>query len=196
MGDRVALAFSVHTGWAACVVVAGTLRAPQLVLREQIALRGDPERFLFHRAVGLSPADAARATAAATAEIVARAEAAVARLVETVRAGGDLVAACVVVAGTAPMPAPLAAVLAARPRIHLAEGCVYRDALRAASEATGLPVRVLSPRALDGEAARAMRVSLADLPALLAAAGRPAGRPWARDQKACALAAWVALADA
>jgi hypothetical protein len=40
-----ALVVSVHTGWAACVVVGGTLRQPEIVANEIVQLLPDPERF-------------------------------------------------------------------------------------------------------------------------------------------------------
>jgi len=39
--DRYVLGLSVHTGWAACVVAGGSVRAPRLDAREEIELLGD-----------------------------------------------------------------------------------------------------------------------------------------------------------
>src|ERR1700754_4284826 len=52
-----ALGISVHTGWGACVVVAGSLRQPQIVANEVIDVLGDAERFCFHMAAEMSRAD-------------------------------------------------------------------------------------------------------------------------------------------
>ena len=53
-----ALGISVHTGWAACVVVGGSLRKPEIVANEIIEMLGDAERFCFHMAAEMKPAEA------------------------------------------------------------------------------------------------------------------------------------------
>src|SRR5215813_6827365 len=45
-----AMGISVHTDWAACVVVGGSLDKPQIVANEVIEILGDAERFCFHMA--------------------------------------------------------------------------------------------------------------------------------------------------
>jgi hypothetical protein len=39
-----------HTGWAAAVVVGGSLKKPQVVANEIVEMLGDEERFCFHMA--------------------------------------------------------------------------------------------------------------------------------------------------
>lgn len=53
--DR-ALGISVHTGWAACVVVGGSLRQPEIIANEIVQVLPDPERFCFHAAPKMSRA--------------------------------------------------------------------------------------------------------------------------------------------
>src|SRR5260370_41232162 len=55
-----AIGLSVHTGWAACCVVSGDVRAPGILARGVIEILGDRKRFGFHLAAGMKPADAAR----------------------------------------------------------------------------------------------------------------------------------------
>src|SRR5580765_2823747 len=112
---RVAIGLSVHTGWAACVVAAGTLRAPKVEAREEIELLGDPFRFAFHRASELDRAAAARSIADATKTAGARARAEIDRVVASAREAGWTVAGVAVIANAAPMPGPLEAVLQAHP---------------------------------------------------------------------------------
>jgi hypothetical protein len=181
--SRCALGLSVHTGWAACVAASGSLRAPRIEAREEIEMLGDRDRFVFHRAAEMDLAAARRSVASAGTEATERATAAIARLVERVRAAGHAVVACAIVAQTPAMPAALEEIIAAHPRIHAAEGCFYRDVLRRAAEANRLTANVISPRSLD----------FAAHAALLAEAGRAAGKPWAKDQKLAALAAWSLL---
>ncbi len=175
MGGAVGLGVVVHTGWAACVVVdAGSGRRPAPVeAREHVELLGDPERFVFHRAEEKKPAEAARWVGRAREQVVAQA----ARVLDRLAKGRE--GTCVVVAKPGAMP-PLGEVLASHARIHAAEGLFYRDAVRAAAEACGFAVRVVSPARLDPTDAR------------LVAVGRALGKPWTADWKLATLAAWSA----
>ena len=184
--ERCAIGVSVHTGWAACVAAAGSLRAPRIEAREEIEMLGDADRFVFHRAAGMDLASAKVSVARANAQATERATAAIARFLQRVRGGGHEVAGIAIVAKDTPMLASLEEIVAAHPRIHTAEGRFFRDVLRRAAEANRLEVRVVPPDALD----------LVSAAALLAAAGRAAGRPWGKDQKIAALAAWSLLARA
>jgi hypothetical protein len=181
--DRCAIGLTVHTGWAACVAAGGSLRAPRIDAREEIEILGDADRFVFHRAASLDPGAAKSAVARAREQALERATASVARVVEHLRAAGHEAVCCAIVAGRAPMPPSVEEIVAAHPRIHAAEGCFYRDVLLRAAEANRLPSRIVPPRSLglDGKAP------------LLADAGRAVGKPWARDQKLAALAAWTVL---
>ena len=55
-----AIGISVHTGWAACVVVAvgGSLSRPETVANETIEILGASERFCFHLAAQMQRAAA------------------------------------------------------------------------------------------------------------------------------------------
>lgn len=181
--DRCAIGLTVHTGWAACVAAAGSLRAPRIEGREKIGILGDAERFVFHIAAKLDPARAERTVARAQEQALENATAAVARMLEHLRAGGHEPVACAIVAKGAAMRYSLTEILAAHPRIHSAEGCFYRDVLLRAVEVNRIPVRVAPPHSLD----------LDGNAALLTEAGRAVGKPWARDQKMAALAAWTLL---
>src|SRR5512140_154191 len=181
--ERCAIGLTVHTGWAACVAAAGSLRAPRIEGREKIGILGDAERFVFHRAAKLDLAAAERTVSRARAQAVDNATAAVASVLERLRAARHEPVACAIVANGAAMDSSLGEILAAHPRIHTAEGCFYRDVLVRAAEVNHVPVRVVPPRSLD----------LDGNAALLAEAGRAVGKPWARDQKMAALAAWTLL---
>ena len=185
---RLAIGFSVHTGWAACVVAGGTLRTPRIVARERVDMLADPDRFVFHRAAELDLASAERAIADAERRAKVRAAEGLARLLEH-----GAVVCCAVVAKDPALPS-LGEILAAHPRIHSAEGRFYRDVLEAAIRERGVTVRVLSPLRLEEVAAKAMKLGVGEIAPLLDAAGRVAGRPWAKDQKVAALAAWTVLA--
>jgi hypothetical protein len=178
-----AIGVSVHTGWAACVAAGGSLRAPRIEAREELEMLGDADRFVFHRAAEMDPAEAKQYVARAEAEATEHATAAIARIRDGLRAAGHDILACAIVAKDAPMLASLAEIVAAHPRIHTAEGRFYRDVLRRAADANRLKVRIVSPKVLG----------LAAAAALLADAGRQVGKPWGKDQKMAALAAWSLL---
>jgi len=173
---RLALGLSVHTGWAACVLARGSIRAPRIEAREHVELAGDQERFVFHRAAEMGRAEAVRSVARVNREALARAKGMMKRLAQ----GGE-VAMCAIVAKSGTL-AELDVVIASHPRIHTSEGLFYRDVLLAAAHATGLRTRLVPPGDLDPNDPR------------LAAAGRIVGKPWNRDWKLASLAAWTALA--
>jgi hypothetical protein len=76
----------------------------------------------------------------------------------------------------------------------VAEGALFRRVLARACTAEGLDVYAVPERGTEAHAAAALRVRPAALAAALGVLGRAAGPPWRADQKAAALAAWVALA--
>lgn len=187
----------MHTGWAACVVASRGApfgSGAPIKARVEIALLGDPDRFVFHRAAEIDRDAAPRAVAHAEREATARAGEAIARVVAEARAGGHVLIGCAIVAREGAMPA-LDVTLAAHPRIHTAEGLFYRDVLAAACASLRVPSRVLAPKTIEARAAKALRVSEARLAAIVAEVGRAAGKPWSKDQKIAALAAWTLLAS-
>jgi hypothetical protein len=186
MMDRCAIGVSVHTGWAVCVAAAGSLRAPRIEAREEIEMLGDAERFVFHRAAEMDLSKAKQFVARVEVEATERATAAIARFLERARGARYEIAGCAIVANETPMVASLEEIVAAHPRIHTAEGRFHRDVLRRAAEANRLRVTIVPPKTLD----------LVGSASLLALAGRAAGRPWGKDQKIAALAAWSVLAGA
>ncbi len=181
-----ALGFSVHTGWAAAVVVAGTPRAPRVLARERVEL-ASRDRFVYHAAAEIELARAEELVARAGASAAARAADAIRRL-----SGEHGVRACAVVASGAPAPGidPLATILRSHALIHAAEGRLYRDALLAGAEQAGVAATAFAARALAEIAAGALGADAR----LVDAAGKALGPPWGKDQRTAALAAWVVLA--
>ena len=166
-GQR-ALGITAHTGWAACVIVQGTLRKPQVLRNEFIRILEGPERFCFHRASEM-PLQAAQEW---IQQIRGKARAGAKRTLMPLLAEGVIKCAIVATEGTSDN---LQEVLKSHARIHSAEAHFYRDVL---SEISTVPVRVITPSSLD-----------------VAKVGRLAAPPWGRDQKLAALAAWSVLRD-
>jgi hypothetical protein len=169
---RLALGLSVHTGWAAAVVAGGDWGKPVLAAREHLELLGEDERFVFHRAAEMAPAEAEEWVERARKAAMVRSGGALRRLATT-----HAVKACAIVAKKAAM-LPLKDVVAAHPRIHTAEGCFYREVLRAAAEGAGLRVTVIAPQELDAKDPRLVEV------------GKVVGKPWTVDWKVAVMAAW------
>jgi hypothetical protein len=161
-----ALGISIHTGWAACVVVAGTPNRPEIVANEIIDILDDSERFCFHMAASMPHAKAAAWIAQVRAKALANARRALAPLV------AQRVEACALVAHAGDA-GTLDEILRVHARIHKAEGCLYRDVLR---EACPVPVRLVAPASLDASSI-----------------GKLAPPPWGKDQRLAALAAWCVM---
>ena len=163
-----ALGISVHTGWGACVVVTGSLAKPVIVTNERVQILGDDERFCFHMAADMKRPEAEAFLARIRKKALVNARQALAPLVAGAKA-------CAIVAKTGD-PGALDEILAAHPRIHTAEGCLYRDVFSAAS---GIPVTIVPPATLDD-----------------ALVGKLAPPPWGKDQRLAALAAWSVIGRA
>jgi hypothetical protein len=180
-----ALGCSVHTGWAACVVAAGNVRAPQILLRERVELLGGPERFVYHRAAEMSLAQAERTVAKARSDAAQGALAALRRLIAAARTADSELVACAIVASTRSVPNSVEEIVAAHPRMHSAEGALYRDALAEAARACGLRVSIVPPREAESVHPRDV----------IDTVGARVGRPWGKDQRLAAFAAWAVLAS-
>jgi hypothetical protein len=190
---EVALGFAVHTGWAAALAVAGSLTAPRVELRETVAMVDRKNAFVYHAAAARPLDEAECALARIAADARARATQAMARMLEQLGERGLKVSGLGLVASKGASDVPLAEVLASHPRIHTAEGLFYRDAVMAGAKENGIAARTFPPKQLEAIAAEELRVPGARLATLVTQAGRVVGRPWARDQKLCALAGWVVL---
>jgi hypothetical protein len=77
----------------------------------------------------------------------------------------------------------------------VAEGLAVRDALRVAFRRLGLDVTELDEKSLLDKASTQLHVKPAGIEAQLKALGRTVGRPWRKEQKLAALAAWVAISS-
>jgi hypothetical protein len=161
-----AMGISVHTGWGACVVVAGSLTSPEIIANQVVEILGDSERFCFHIAADMERAAAEKWIANVKEKAIVNAT----RALSPLLAQG--VSVCAIVAKQGNL-GDLGEVLASHPRIHTAEGFFYREVIRAACP---VPIHVILPSSLD-----------------CSKVGKIAAPPWGRDQKLAALAAWTAM---
>ena len=161
-----AIGISVHTGWGACVVVGGSPRKPQIVGNRVIELLGEEERFCYHRAATMKPALAQEWLGRMRAKALLQARKELSLLLDQqVRIGA-------IVAKEGILPDPDTA-FSTHLRIHSAEGLFYRDVFR---DACQLHCRLIQPDTLD-----------------IATVVKLAVKPWGRDQKLAALAAWQVM---
>lgn len=158
-----AVGITIHTGWAACVVVGGSLRKPEIVGNKIITLLEDAERFCYHRAAEMEAAAVAQWLAHVRAKALARARSELAPLL------GPQVRVGAIVAKDGGLP-DLDAALATHMRIHSAEGIFYRDVF---SDACQIPCQIIPPASLD-----------------TTVVGKLDTKPWGQDQKLAAVAAW------
>jgi hypothetical protein len=181
---RIALGFRVHSGWAAMVAAAGTADAPEIVGRRRIVMadlvapRGNQP---YHAAAELPFAQGEELVRRAVESARAMARQAIAESLKELRGRGhEVVGASVLFASGRPLP-DLAAILAAHPLIHTAEGELYREALVWGAQECGLPVTRLREKELDGAVLQRLHAFAKSL-----------GPPWTQDQKYAAAAALAA----
>jgi hypothetical protein len=180
--EPAALGLSIHTGWASCVLAAGSAKTPRILAREIVEVLSDADRFVYHVAESLSLARGEQSVKKARQEAESRASAHVARLRDQLEGSEHRLVGCAIVAKKHPMPGSLADIVAAHPRIHTAEGAFYRDVFTLACQRNRLKSVVVSPN----DALLASQGALAPLV-------KKVGRPWSRDERLAALAAWSIL---
>ena len=196
--ERVFLGLRAHSGWAVLVGLGGTPASPVVVERRRLVLcNGSFPRQPYHAAEPLSPAKAEALVTRSldTANRLAGEE--LERAVKELRTSGrDVVGAALLLGSGRPLPHELAAILAAHPLIHTAEGEMYREALRLACENASLRVTGFRERDVVATAAERLAVAPDLLRTLAAALGKPLGPPWTQDHKLASLAAWVVMRKA
>lgn len=191
MKERAAVGFSVHTGWAASVLVAGSFRAPRVLDRRRIRLSDSDDTVVaqvYHRAVNLPEAKAESFVREAQKQALRHALAEIRSLSDSY----PLVAAGVMMSAVT-LPSKLSAILRSHPLLHTAEGALYREALAGGADKCGLEVVRIPRRELGSRFASALGMDDEEASEWLAQAGRAIGPPWARDQKDAAMTALIAL---
>jgi hypothetical protein len=117
-------------------------------------------------------------------------------MVEDLEQLGHRVAGCgLLLASGRPLP-PLEKILASHPLLHTAEGELFREALRVASAACGLPLVEVRERELFTRAITELGATHEQIQRHLAAMGKSVGPPWRQDEKFAAVAAWLAISRA
>lgn len=194
---RAALGFRAHSGWAALIAVAGSLRAPIVLERRRVELVEHPTwaaKQPFHAAEKLPLKEAQKIITRSKDEARRLAHRALREALDELGVKGHRVACCGILLGSGRPLTTLETTLASHALIHTAEGEHFREALLHASAKCGLCVTGVKEKELFSRCASAFRISENDLHGRIAAIGKQIGPPWSQDEKFAALAAWLALA--
>ena len=191
--EGVSLGFRVKTGRAIAVVLAGPGKAPKVLARRELVLSDEavPESFQpYHAGLELPPSEA-EAIVQRLSEIVRRvSSAAVQELVDELRRSDREPRGAGIVVGSLVDPGMIK-----NPHMHAhaAEGRLFFESVAAALERQGLPPSVHTEKDIYVDAAKVLRTTEGTLDRAVLAMGKAFGKPWRLEEKAAALAAWVAL---
>jgi hypothetical protein len=206
---RAALGLRAHSGWAALVAVAGSLRstagppAPSMtsvpgaacvIIRRRIELAapGIPKQ-PYHAAAELGLAEAEELLRRCADGARSLAQDALRTVIDELQGRNHEVVGCGILLAAGRPATTLANTLASHALIHAAEGELFRDALVHAAETLGLPVARVRERDLFARGAAEFGLSVDELERRVTAMGRVLGPPWRQDEKSAALVGWLAL---
>lgn len=189
--ERIAIGFTVKSGWAAAVLIGGSAKAPVVLDSRRVEI-SDPDI-----PDAKQPYHAGFATARDAGDELKR-------LVSSVKSyGGKSVKAALrdcakhgritgagVVVGSLIDPQTIGN---DHIRIHAMEGRLFRTVIIDAAEKSGLKCAVVRERDLYAAAAKQLQTSEAGIRKTLADIGRNVDGGWRAEQKAAALSAWVLL---
>ena len=193
---RAALAFKAHTGWASGILVAEADFGVEILAKQRVTMReGFQAAAVYHvgHERGLSATEVQPTIDAALLASVAKAKEAIGTLAASAAEKCSLEVAAVLAGSERPLPA-LDVILRSHPLVHAAEGEMYRVALVRACEAAGLRVVRIPAKGLAARAQAVLGLTEGAARKRVDTAGAASGKPWAAEQRECALAAWVALA--
>lgn len=195
---QAAVGFSAHSGWAALVAISleeGSLgvlvrRRPHLVRKFTYEFRQP-----YHSAEKISLAEGRSLISFVRTEARSLAYQAIRSVQTSLREQHyELKRCALLLASGRPLPA-VPQILASHALIHTADGELFREALRDASERCGLEIFTVKQSELLDLASHTLRLQPEDLLRRLANLGAALGPPWTRDEKFAALSAWLSLVE-
>ena len=192
-GAIAVLGFRPHTYWTAVVALAGAPDDPRVIERRRIEFATGLERFVFHQAADVDPAEARAMIARVRQSTQANAARHIGALVADLKRAGVAVRLAVTAAATARLPDRIEEILKSHARMHAAEGDFYRDVVASACAAVGLEVRRVIERDLPVLAGALSPGHEPSPEARLKAMGAVLGPPWSEDYRLATLAAWLHL---
>jgi hypothetical protein len=189
---QAALGFRVKSGWAASVLLAGSIHSPESCDSRIIEL-SDPDdpttRQPYHAAMGQLETNAAKVKRR-TQSVDRMARKAVADVLQRSTGNGYTIRHAGLVVGSQIDPDAIA-----NPHIraHALEGRLFRTTLQTALRSQGVSCSIFTERNAYAEAAKILGQSSESIKLAIAELGRSIRGPWRADQKMAALAAWVSL---
>jgi hypothetical protein len=193
--SSIAIGLRAKTGRAIAVVLGGKVDSPMFLKRVELRLANPafPETSQpYHEVLDLPWDKAQVAVRKIALRIEKQATREIARLVREAQAQGAVVREVGIVGAG---DRNLEKIGSTHIRAHAAEGVLFRAVLEVGAGANALPNRRIDERFLDQTAESELKLPLAKIKAHLAEMGRTAGSPWRADEKAAAIAAWLALAN-
>ena len=187
-----ALGFTVKSGWACAVLLAGSADAPEVVDCRRIEL-SDPDipesRQPHHDGFGTARAEGRELTRLVTSvERFGRESVDV--LLGEYQKGGHRLRGVGVVVGSLIDPAKLGN---SHVRIHALEGQLFRRVIEDGAQRSKLKYSIWRERDLYGVAAGSLRRPEPGIRTTLTALGKGVDGSWRAEHKAAALAAWLVL---
>ena len=192
MRSLAALGFRVKSGWAAAVLLTGSVHSPQLCDVQRIDL-SDPRlpetRQPYHAAMGRLETDAKKISR--HVDVVRRiTKKSIAKLLAGYRQQNFTIKRAALVVGSQIDPHSVAN---AHIRAHALEGQLFRSVLEQSLHGQGIRTEVLLERDMYRKAAVELKQSNENVRRMVQNFGRDAKAPWRAEQKLAAVAAWVAL---
>lgn len=190
---RCALGFRIKSGWATTVLIAGPAVAPR-VLDRRVTVLADPDdpetRQPYHAGLDTHESRGAKAVKRLVKAVERYAHRSVAQLIAEYRAAGHRVRRVGIVVGSVIDPARIPN---DHIRAHAEEGRLFRTVVEQALRRVRLRPRVTVERELYATAAKVLRVPASSLRTRVAGLGEGVEGSWRAEEKAAALAAWMAL---
>ena len=188
-----ALGFSLHTGWAASVVVIRDGAKIEAIFRRRLELLpadGAIPRFVYHRAAELGLDEAAGFVASAETAIRGAAQQAIRQMLDSIKLK---ILTAGIPANSKALPKDLSKILASHAMIHAAEGLLFEKAVTEGCRDNGIAAVCVRPREVWPQAAASCGMDEKRLRGIVDAIGKTIGPPWTADQKLATAAGLVAL---
>jgi hypothetical protein len=195
---HVAIGVRIHSGWGVLVAVSIDGDTLELVERAQVTLadgtmRGGRQPYHFAEKLEICEAQTYLEDYAAASERMALE--AMGGIVQRLKGQGYRTMGCGLLTASGRLLPTLPAILASHALIHTAEGEFFRNAIRAACQRLGIPVRGYRQRDLDVRVTSFFGGDTGGIQEGIKSLGRAWGPPWTSDHKMAALAACLVLAE-
>ncbi len=191
--DPAAVALALHAGRAVTVILRGTRRTPEMVLRHEIDL-ADPwiteSRHPYHQALGPRSPEGERARRRGCQAARNSAQRAVRNLVSDMKSHGFEPHAGAIVVPSIADPVHINA--GAHAKAHAEEAKLYRQVVEDTLTTRGISVTIFLDAKLRGDAVKRLPKQ-ASIDAMLKTFSRAVGTPWRAPEKHASLAAWLVL---